>query len=83
MWLTLILATIIFYLLWHCYDTIHAFWLSRKINGPQALPFIGNALLFVNKTPAGMIIFNKHNLLSSIDHLHTLIIRSMMFFGRE
>lgn len=53
MWLTLILVTVAVYTLRYFYDTIHAFWIARNINGPPGLPIIGNALLFVNKTPAG------------------------------
>lgn len=56
MWLTLILVTIAVYLLRHIYDTIRAFWIARNIDGPPGLPIIGNALLFVNKTPAGKVI---------------------------
>lgn len=53
MWLTLILVTVAVYALRYFYDTIRAFWIARNIDGPPGLPIIGNALLFVNKTPAG------------------------------
>lgn len=59
MWLALILVAIVLYALRNFYDIIHAFWLSLKIDGPPAFPIIGNALLFVNKTPAGMYFLNR------------------------
>lgn len=54
MWLLVILVTTVLFALRYYYDSIHAFWLSLKIDGPPALPILGNALMFINKTPAGM-----------------------------
>lgn len=53
--LGVLLATIIAYILWFHYEFVHAFYLSLKITGPPALPIIGNGLLFLNNSSAGMI----------------------------
>lgn len=54
---SILLAIIGLYFLRYYYDYIRAFLLSLKIDGPPALPIIGNGLLFVNKTPAGLYIY--------------------------
>lgn len=51
--LPIFLTIIVLYIIRFYYDLIHAFWLSIKLNGPPALPIIGNGLLFFNKTSAG------------------------------
>lgn len=54
MWFLLFLLMIfVLYILRFYYDLIRAFFLSLKINGPPALPIIGNGLLFINNTSAG------------------------------
>lgn len=39
----------------------NALWFSRKLPGPPALPIIGNALLFINKSPTGRWKLNHNN----------------------
>lgn len=51
--LGILLATIIVYIIRFHYEFIRAIYLSMKINGPRAYPFIGNGLLFLNNTSAG------------------------------
>lgn len=47
------LAIVAFYFLRFHNDLIRGFFLSLKMDGPPALPVIGNGLLFFNKTAAG------------------------------
>lgn len=54
LFLGVLLATFIAYIFWFHYEFVHAFYLSLKISGPPALPIIGNGLLFINNTSAGM-----------------------------
>lgn len=49
------LTIFVLYILRFYYDLIHAFFVSLKINGPPALPIIGNGLLFINNTSAGIL----------------------------
>lgn len=55
LFLSVLLATIVAYLLRFHYDIFHALYLSFKINGPPALPIIGNGLLFLNNSSAGSL----------------------------
>lgn len=55
--LSVLVVTIVIYLLYLNYKAIHAFYLSLKINGPSALPIIGNGLLFLNNTSAGTHVY--------------------------
>lgn len=50
----ILLATIIVYILRFHYELVRAIYLSMKINGPPAYPIIGNGLLFINNTSAGI-----------------------------
>lgn len=54
--LVVLLATVVAFFLKFHYEYIHAFFLSLKIDGPPALPIIGNGLLFINNSSSG----NKH-----------------------
>lgn len=51
--LGVIVVTIIAYIYTFHYKFMHKFYLSLKIDGPTALPFVGNGLLFFNKKSAG------------------------------
>lgn len=53
LFLGVLLATVIAYILRFHYEIVHAFYLSLKIDGPSALPIIGNGLLFLNNSSAG------------------------------
>lgn len=53
LFLGVLLATVVAYILRFHYSIVHAFYLSLKIDGPPALPIIGNGLLFLNNTSAG------------------------------
>lgn len=53
LFLGVFLVTIIVYFLRFHYEIVHAFYLSWKIDGPPALPIIGNGLLFLNNSSAG------------------------------
>lgn len=64
LFLGVLLATIIVYLLRFHYEFVHAFYLSLKITGPPAYPIIGNGLLFINNSSAGM---NEPSILKLID----------------
>lgn len=48
-------VTIIAYICAFHYKFMHKFHLSLKIDGPSALPIIGNGLLFFNNTSPGEI----------------------------
>lgn len=66
--LSVLLVTIVAYLFRFHYEYGRAFYLSLKMNGPPALPIIGNGLLFINNDSAGM------NGLQNIDeHLNCLL----------
>lgn len=54
MWLILgvLLSIVIVYFLCFHYKIIHAFYLSLKIDGPPALPLIGNGLMFLTDSSA-------------------------------
>lgn len=54
LFLGVLLATIVVYLLRFHYEFVYAFYISLKITGPPALPIIGNGLLFINNNSAGM-----------------------------
>lgn len=66
LFLGVFLVTIIVYILRFHYEIVHAFYLSLKIDGPPALPIIGNGLLFLNNSSAG-IKSNQTNELSKIE----------------
>lgn len=51
--LGVIVVTLIAFICAFHYKFIHTFYLSLKIDGPPALPFIGNGLLFFNNTSSG------------------------------
>lgn len=53
--LSVFVVAIVIYLLNLYYKAIYAFYVSLKVDGPPALPFIGNGLLFINTTSAGNI----------------------------
>lgn len=54
LFLSVLLAAIVTYLLRFHYELIRAFYFSLKMEGPPALPLIGNGLLFINNDSAGM-----------------------------
>lgn len=54
LFLSVLLATIVAYILRFHYELLRAFYLSLKMTGPPALPIIGNGLLFINNSSAGM-----------------------------
>lgn len=54
--LSAIVVIVVTYLLYFHYKSIRAICLSLKIDGPPALPIIGNGLLFINNTSAGTLI---------------------------
>ena len=58
--LSVLLATIVVYFLRFHYEFARAFYMSLKITGPPALPLIGNGLLFINNSSAGMNRFQKN-----------------------
>lgn len=53
MFFSILITTIILYILRHYYNYIRGYFLSRKCDGPPAYPIIGNGLLFYNKSPSG------------------------------
>lgn len=53
--LGILLATIIIYILRFHYEFVRAIFLSMKISGPGAYPIIGNGLMFLNNTSAGIL----------------------------
>lgn len=55
LFLGVFLVTTLVYILRFHYELVHAFYLSLKISGPPALPIIGNGLLFLNNTSAGIV----------------------------
>lgn len=54
LFLGVLMATIIAYIFRFHYEIVHAFCLSLKIKGPPAWPIIGNGLLFLNNSSAGI-----------------------------
>lgn len=54
LFLGVLLTTIVAYILRFHYEIVHAFFLSMKIVGPPAYPIIGNGLLFLNNSSAGI-----------------------------
>lgn len=70
LFLGVLLATIIAYVLRFHYEFLHAFYLSLKMTGPPAYPLIGNGLLFMNKSSAGINVeFNDNgSAVSFADH---------------
>lgn len=52
--LGILLATIVAYILRFHYEFVRQIYLSMKIAGPRALPILGNGLMFLNNTSAGI-----------------------------
>lgn len=63
LFLGILLATIIIYILRFHYEFVRAIYLSMKIRGPRAYPIIGNGLIFMNNTSAGIVNESKQFLL--------------------
>lgn len=53
--LGILLITIIIYIVRFHHEFVRAIFLSMKIRGPRAYPIIGNGLLFLNNTSAGIV----------------------------
>lgn len=53
MWFSIVLAAIIAYIFQTYYNSLRAIFLTRKVTGLPALPIIGSAFYFLNKTSAG------------------------------
>lgn len=52
--LGILLTTVVAYIIRFHYDIVRALYLSMKISGPRAYPLIGNGLMFINNTSAGI-----------------------------
>lgn len=62
MWFSILLATIALYILLYFYNSFRALILAWNVDGPPAIPILGSALYFMNKTSEGMktgIIYGK------------------------
>lgn len=53
MWFSIVLTAAVVYIFRIYYNSFRAIFLSRKVVGPPALPIIGSAFYFLNKTSAG------------------------------
>lgn len=66
MWFGIILATITLYIFIYFYNSFRALILAWNVAGPPAIPILGSALCFINKTSEGMKVsqfskyLNKH-----------------------
>lgn len=52
--LGVLLATVVAYILRFHYEFVRSIYYSMKIPGPRAYPLLGNGLLFINNTSAGI-----------------------------
>lgn len=59
--LSILLASIVAYILRFHYEYVRQIYLSMKIAGPHAIPIIGNGLMFINKTSAGIVLVHRNN----------------------
>lgn len=57
LYLVILLVTLAVYYLRFHYDVIRSYFMSWKVDGPIALPIVGSGLLFLNKTPTGIVLF--------------------------
>lgn len=73
LFLGVLLATVIAYILRFHYEIVHAFYLSLKIDGPSALPIIGNGLLFLNNSSAGKNKSNEKHWLKTMAKLRSFL----------
>lgn len=84
LFLGVLLATVFAYILRFHYEIIHAFYLSLKIVGPPAYPIIGNGLMFLNNSSAGILKeihshIKKYSIIPNVNNNRSFICWTFIF----